>query len=142
MGEGDLYPELLQIREKHNLQDHLILTGRQPYGKIPEFIGTADICLLPAHNNKVMQDIVPIKMYEYMACGKPVISTKLPGIIKEFGYDNGVEYVDDPKEVTDKAIRLSENKKNLSKPDPRQENLLRSIAGIISQMNLRTSWKK
>ena len=113
VGEGDLYPELLQIREKHNLQDPLILTGRQPYGKIPEFIGTADICLLPAHHNKVMQDIVPIKMYEYMASGKPVISTKLPGIIKEFGYDNGVEYVDDPKEVIEKAIRLSESKKKL-----------------------------
>ncbi len=113
VGEGDLYPELLRIREKHNLQDHLILTGRQPYGKIPEFIGAADICLLPAHNNKVMQDIVPIKMYEYMACGKPVICTKLPGIIKEFRYDNGVEYVEDPREVIDKAIRLSENKKKL-----------------------------
>jgi len=100
-------------REKHNLQDHLILAGRQPYGKIPEFIGAADICLLPAHNNKVMQDIVPIKMYEYMASGKPVISTKLPGIIKEFGYDNGVEYVDDAGEVIDKAIILSENKKKL-----------------------------
>jgi len=113
VGKGDLYPELLRITEKHSLQDHLILPGRQPYEKIPEFIGASDICLLPAHNNKVMQDIVPIKMYEYMACGKPVISTKLPGIIKEFGYDNGVEYVDHPGEVIDKAIRLSENKKKL-----------------------------
>lgn len=60
-----------------------------------------------------MQDIVPIKMYEYMASGKPVISTKLPGIIKEFGYDNGVEYVDGPGEVIEMAIRLSENKKKL-----------------------------
>lgn len=113
VGEGDLYQELLRIREKHNLQDHLILAGRQPYRKIPEFIGAADICLLPAHHNKVMQDIVPIKMYEYMACGKPVISTKLPGIMKEFGYGNGVEYVDEPEEVIGKAIRLSENRKKL-----------------------------
>lgn len=113
VGEGDLYPELRRIRERHNLQDYLILTGRQPYGKIPEFIGAADICLLPAHSNKVMQDIVPIKMYEYMASGKPVISTKLPGIIREFGYDNGVEYVEDPEEVVETAIRLSENKKKL-----------------------------
>jgi len=113
VGEGDLYPELLQIREKYNLEDRLILTGRQPYEKIPEFIGAANICLLPAHHNKIMQDIVPIKMYEYMACGKPVISTKLPGVIKEFGYDNGVEYVDDPEEVIEKAIRLSENQKKL-----------------------------
>lgn len=52
-------------------------------------------------------------MYEYMACSKPVISTKLPGIIKEFGYNNGIEYVDRPGEVIEMAIRLSENKKRL-----------------------------
>lgn len=113
VGEGDLYPELLQMRERHNLQDHLILTGRLPYGKIPEFIGAADICLLPAHHNKVMQDIVPIKMYEYMASGKPVIATGLPGIIKEFGYDSGVEYVDDPRQVIERVITLNEDKKRL-----------------------------
>ena len=48
-----------------------------------------------------------------MASGKPIISTKLRGIIKEFGYANGIEYVDDPGEVIEKAIRLSENKKKL-----------------------------
>jgi len=142
VGEGDLYPELLQIREKHNLQDHLILTGKQPYGKIPEFIGTSDICLLPAHHNKVMQDIVPIKMYEYMACGKPVISTTLPGIIKEFGYDSGVEYVDDPEEVIKKAITLSENKKKLIEAGSRArkfvekynwDNITEEFEGILKK---------
>lgn len=37
---------------------------------------------------------MPIKMYEYMAAGKPVIAESLPGIMKEFGSDNGVIYVD------------------------------------------------
>ena len=48
------------------------------------------ICLLPAHKNEIMMNIVPIKIYEYMAMGKPVIATKLPGLVKEFGEDSGI----------------------------------------------------
>ncbi len=33
-------------------------------------------------DEKIMQEIVPIKLYEYMAMAKPVISTNLPGIRK------------------------------------------------------------
>ena len=37
-----------------------------------------------------MQDIVPIKLYEYLAMAKPVIATRLPGIVMEFGEGNGI----------------------------------------------------
>ena len=101
----------MRIREKENLHQHLILTGKQPYARIPELIEAADICLLPAHNNRIMQDIVPIKMYEYMALGKPIISTPLVGIMKEFGSDSGIEYANSPEEVIEKAVNLSEDSK-------------------------------
>jgi len=55
---------------KLGLEDYVVLAGKQPYEKIPEFIAASDICLLPAHDNAIMRDIVPIKMYEYMAMGK------------------------------------------------------------------------
>lgn len=53
-----------------------------------------------------MQDIVPIKMYEYLAMKKPVVATKLPGVMREFGDGNGVVYVDRPEDVVGKAIDL------------------------------------
>lgn len=107
VGEGDAYRKLQQIREKYNLQDRLILPGKKPYQEIPNFIAATNICLLPAYpNEKIMHDIVPIKMYEYMAMKKPVITTKLPGIIKEFGEDNGVVYVDKPEHTIAKATEL------------------------------------
>jgi len=105
VGEGDLYQELQQIKKDCGLEQ-LILVGWQPYERIPEYIAASDICLLPAYNNEVMRNIVPIKMYEYMACGKPVISTRLPGIVKEFDHNNGVICVDQPTEVLKKAIEL------------------------------------
>jgi len=106
VGEGDLYDEIDRLREKWDCADRIILTGQQLYEKIPAFISASDMCLLPAYNNAVMQDIVPIKVYEYMACGKPVISTSLPGIMKEFGEGNGIFYVDGPAEVIEKAVEL------------------------------------
>ena len=109
VGEGDVFNELQKIREKYNLQNRVILTGKKPYQEIPSFIAASDICLLPAYNNEVMRHIVPIKLYEYMAMGKPVISTKLPGVVKEFAYDNGVVYVNRPEEVVKKAAELIVN---------------------------------
>jgi len=105
VGEGDLYDELQQIREDYGLRQ-LILAGRQPYERIPEFVAASDVCLLPAYNNEVMRYIVPIKMYEYMACGKPVIATRLLGVMKEFGEGKGVVYVDESADVVKKAVEL------------------------------------
>lgn len=112
VGDGDLLPDLKSIKSECGLEQ-LILAGRQPYDRIPDFISASDICLLPAQDNAIMQNIVPIKMYEYMACAKPVISTRLRGIIKEFGHGNGVVYVDKPEGVIEKADEVRQSKQNL-----------------------------
>ena len=57
-----------------------------------------------------MRDIVPIKTYEYMSMGNSVISTKLPGIVKEFGNNNGVIFINESKEALEKVIELIQNK--------------------------------
>jgi len=110
VGDGDAFDDLQRIRAEYDLDSQLILTGKQPYEKIPEFIAAADICLLPAYSDEeIMQDIVPIKMYEYMAMSKPVITTKLPGVMKEFGNDHGVIYVNKSEDALKKAVELIEN---------------------------------
>lgn len=110
VGDGDAYAKLQRIQQKYNLQDRVILTGQRPYAEIPAFIAASDICLLPAQpREKVMQDGVPAKLYEYMAMEKPVISTRLPGVVTEFGQNNGVVYVEQPEDVVAKAIELVRN---------------------------------
>ena len=44
-----------------------------------------------------------------MAMEKPVIATKLPGVMEEFGHTNGVLYVDRAEDTLKKAIELIEN---------------------------------
>jgi len=108
VGEGDAYSEIELIRKNYNLQNRIILTGKKSYHEIPGLISAADICLLPSYPwEPIMQDIVPIKLYEYMAMKKPVICTKLPGVMREFGEGNGIIYVDQPQDVVEKAMELT-----------------------------------
>lgn len=117
VGNGDAYSDLQNIVEKHDLSDKVLLVGKKPYNEIPDYTATSDICILPAYSDEeIMQDIVPIKIYEYMAMGKPVISTTLPGIMKEFGNNNGIIYIKRPEEAIEKALELSnESLKKLGK---------------------------
>jgi glycosyltransferase involved in cell wall biosynthesis len=107
VGTGDLWDYLQDVKKKPGMADTIITVGWQPYNSIPDYIAAADICLLPARNNEIMKNIVPIKMYEYMAAGKPVIATNLHGITKEFGNENGVIYIDSPTAAIQKANELS-----------------------------------
>lgn len=111
VGEGDLFKPLLKMKTEKNLDGRLILTGKIPFEEVPEHIAAADVCLLPAYKNEIMMNIVPIKIYEYMAVGKPVIATNLPGIRKEFGLNSGVNYVEDSADTLEKAIWLYKSNK-------------------------------
>jgi glycosyltransferase involved in cell wall biosynthesis len=106
LGKGELWDRLTQIREKEGLGDRLILEGWKPYSEVPEYLAAADICLLPAKNIRIMQNIVPIKMYEYLAAGKVVFSTDMPGIRKEFQEGNGVIYINESKDSVSRAVDL------------------------------------
>lgn len=106
LGKGELWEELQSIRKANGLEDQIALEGWKPYDQVPSYIAASDICLLPAQKNQIMQNIVPIKMYEYMAAGKPVIATDLSGIRKEFGDDNGVVYVQEPHDTLMKVLEL------------------------------------
>lgn len=111
VGEGDAeaHEELRQMGERHNLQERLILTGKRPYDEIPALIAASHICLLTYHNTEMTRDLVPLKIFDYMAMKKPLISTKLPGMVEEFGEDNGIVYADRPEDVVRKAMELVSN---------------------------------
>ena len=81
----------------------IALVSWRPYAELPSYLAAADICILPAHQVDLMQNIVPIKVYEYMAAGKPVIAARLPGLVREFGEGNGVVFISDPHEAVSTA---------------------------------------
>ena len=127
LGKGDLWDTLQEIRREHGLEERIIMEPWVPYQEVPKYIMAADICILPAHKNDIMMNIVPIKVYEYMAAGKPVIATSLPGLMKEFGETNGVLYAESSDVVLDRAMKLIETGE-IGPEGKRARNFVKSLS--------------
>lgn len=54
------------------------LTGEVPYGTLPYWLHGFDVCLLPFKVLPLTLATNPVKVYEYLAAGKPVVSVDLP----------------------------------------------------------------
>ena len=59
--------------------------GRRPASQVPGAIASMDVCLLPYERNRWTANIDSLKLYEYLACGKPVVSTDVPAA-RAFAY--------------------------------------------------------
>ncbi len=52
--------------------------GRVPVEDVPLAIAGLDVCLLPYERNEWTRNIDSLKLYEYLACGKPVVASDVP----------------------------------------------------------------
>lgn len=59
---------------------NLQLEGPVPYEKLPETITSASLFLLPFVVDALSQSCTPIKIKEYLACGRPVVATAIPAL--------------------------------------------------------------
>ena len=80
VGGGSLLEKLKKLVKNLNLEESIILTGFQLYDTMPQYINLADVCINPFMINDTTRDIMPGKILQYLACGKPVIATPLPGM--------------------------------------------------------------
>lgn len=59
--------------------------GQQPYELLPAFLAGWDVCLLPFALNESTRFISPTKTLEYMAAGKPIVSTSITDVVEPYG---------------------------------------------------------
>ncbi|MTV49910.1 glycosyltransferase [Heliobacillus mobilis] len=60
---------------------NVFFLGRKPYAALPAYIQGFDVCLSPFRINTLTLSVNPVKVYEYLAAGKPVVSTALPEVL-------------------------------------------------------------
>ena len=58
--------------------------GQRAYADLPALVKSFDVCLMPFALNDATQYINPTKTLEYMAAGKPVVSTAVPDVLHHF----------------------------------------------------------
>ncbi|NLP31080.1 MAG: glycosyltransferase family 1 protein [Clostridiales bacterium] len=58
--------------------------GLIPQVELPKYISKFDVCLNVFRQGRLSKDVSPLKLYEYLATGKPIVSTKEPLQVTDF----------------------------------------------------------
>jgi len=80
--------EMRRSMEALRAYSNVHMIGRVSMERVPHFVTSCDVGLLPYQCNAWTESIHPLsihplKMYEYLACGLPVVSTDIPGVYAE-----------------------------------------------------------
>jgi glycosyltransferase involved in cell wall biosynthesis len=67
-------------------RDNIHWLGLQSYADLPRFIKGWDVCLMPFALNDATRSISPAKTLEYMACGRPSVSTSIRDVVEPYGH--------------------------------------------------------
>lgn len=57
------------------------LLGKKDYQELPRYLKAFDVAVIPFKINDLTTGVNPVKLYEYLAAGKPVVSSKLPEVL-------------------------------------------------------------
>jgi glycosyltransferase involved in cell wall biosynthesis len=76
IGPGEPNTDISAIAAEPNI--HLL--GPRTYGELPDVLRAADAGLIPYARNTLTDSIFPMKVYEYLAAGLPVVATPLPAL--------------------------------------------------------------
>lgn len=75
-GEGEYACDLSALTSNSNV--HWL--GVQGYDRLPNFMHGFDVALLPLRRNSYTQSMFPMKFFEYLAAGIPVVATSIPSL--------------------------------------------------------------
>lgn len=78
---GPIWPVVEeQVKDKLEKYDNIIFTNRVSYQDAPSYMQRFDVAIIPHKIDNFINSTNPMKMYEYLACGKPVVTTRGAGI--------------------------------------------------------------
>ena len=69
--------------------------GGKTYAELPDYLGGWDVALMPFAMNESTEFISPTKTPEYLAGGKPVVSTPVKDVVRHYGHLEGVQIAGD-----------------------------------------------
>jgi glycosyltransferase involved in cell wall biosynthesis len=114
---GGTGEDVERFKNKYSDIQRVEIIGYRPYGEIPLWLRAADVLVLP---NSGKEDISkywtsPMKMFEYMASGTPIVASDLPSIGEILDETNAVLVAPDDQEALAEGIRRVLGDTNLAR---------------------------
>ena len=100
IGRGDPSTDVAKLRAQANI----VLLGERSYAELPRYVKAFDACLIPSNLNESNRGSLPMKFFEYLAAGKPVVATDLPTLTEFRDFFYPVHNVDEFVAALDAAI--------------------------------------
>ncbi len=141
VGHGAQEKQLNKIIRRYHLEKRVIMTGFIEYSQLNQYINLASVCINPFLINKTTDIIFPGKIYQYLACGKPVVASPLRGVVDIFPANNkvGIFYAlgTNPKETMDAIEKAFEAKVNNTNPFLQEISLVleKKLAHLAAKKN-------
>jgi UDP-galactopyranose mutase len=90
------------LPKRHNI--HYL--GGKKYEQLPAYLSGWEVALMPFAMNESTQFISPTKTPEYLAGGKPVVSSPIKDVVRHYGQLEGVGIASTPEEFVDECERM------------------------------------
>ena len=108
---GPVWNEQDQAKLELDKEKNVYFLGYKKYREAPMYIQQFDVGIIPHKGDNLTASMNPMKMYEYLACGKPVVSTK------NTGSDNLKDMVAIAKDYEDFNKKINKALENNSKEE-------------------------
>lgn len=126
VGDGPQRSKLDSIIKSLNLEKDVTITGFQPFSTMPAYINLATVGINPFTITGATRDIFPGKIIQFLACGKVIVCTPLPGMKAMLPEDgSGVVFSENGTDMAKTIVFWLNN--------PRQRILLEQQARIYVQ---------
>jgi UDP-galactopyranose mutase len=108
--------------------------GMKSYSELPSYISGWDIAMMPFAHNESTRYISPTKTPEYLAAGKPVISTPIIDVLRQYGRNGLVNIAGTPEEFVRVASLELENND--------RDEWLQHVNEFLSQNSWDKTWQR
>jgi len=109
VGDGSHLFSLKQQAKQLGINEKVIFTGFVPYKEVPKFCSLANLCINPFRINEMTDKLSPVKIFDFMSCGKPVLATPLKGMLYDFPTDSETIIYAELDDFEKKIISLLKN---------------------------------
>lgn len=94
---------------------NFVFTGPKPYETLPTWAKAFDVAIIPFRQNELVRNVNPLKLREYLATGKPVVSVPMPEL-NRFAHCIGLASTPDEfLQALESALRSDDEEKRLAR---------------------------